>query len=170
MVRSHYRAPFMTHTILVIISAILLLPGIVGIFLLLPGLPYMFVIALIFGFIDKFQHLTTLEIIILTFIAVVSLVIDHLAGLFGARWGGATKTALILGIFGFIIGIIVFPPFGGMIGLFVGVLVGDILKLKEIKHALKSASGSLLGALAGIIINLILGFLFLGLFIWFAIK
>jgi len=161
----------MSYIILVIVFAIFLFAGIASVFLLVfPSLPLMFIIALIFGFIDKFQHLTTLNIIILAALAVASIVIDYLSGLIGAKIGGASREAIILGIVGLIIGLIIFPPFGSAIGLFLGILASEILHFKDIKKALKSATGGLLGSLAGTAIQLILSILFLVLFITFALK
>lgn len=159
------------HLIYTIVFSILLLAGVASVFLLVfPSLPFMFLIALIFGFIDKFQHLTALNIIILAVIAVVSIVIDYLSGIIGAKIGGASREAIILGIVGLIIGLIIFPPFGSAIGLFLGILASEIIHIKDIKKALKSATGGLLGSLAGTAIQLILSILFLVLFIIFALK
>ncbi|PJE67645.1 hypothetical protein COU95_01245 [Candidatus Shapirobacteria bacterium CG10_big_fil_rev_8_21_14_0_10_40_9] len=161
----------MSYLILVIVFAIFLFAGIASVFLLVfPSLPLMFIIALIFGFIDKFQHLTTLNIIILASLAVASIVIDYLSGLIGAKIGGASREAIILGIVGLIIGLIIFPPFGSAIGLFFGILASEIIHIKNLKKALKSATGGLLGSLAGTALQLILAILFEVLFIIFALK
>jgi len=161
----------MSYLILVIVFAIFLFAGIASVFLLVfPSLPLMFIIALIFGFIDKFQHLTTLNIIILASLAVASIVIDYLSGLIGAKIGSASREAIILGIVGLIIGLIIFPPFGSAIGLFFGILASEIIHIKNLKKALKSATGGLLGSLAGTALQLILAILFEVLFIIFALK
>ena len=161
----------MPDWLILTIFIILLLSGIVGVILpMLPGIPYMFVIALIFAVIDKFQHLTGLNLLILVLIAGLSLVVDYFSGILGARFGGASKRAILFGLISLIIGLIAFPPWGGIIGLFLGVLVAEISLGQKHLQAFKAAGGSLLGALTGIIINLILSLAFLVLFIVFAVK
>lgn len=130
----------------------------------------MFLIALTYGFIDHFQHLSKIDLIILGLIAIVGEFLDYFSGIYGAKLGGATRDAIILGIIGLIIGLITFPPFGSVIGLFLGIFIAEIVHFRDFKKALKSAGGGLLGALTGMIIKIILAILFLVLFIVFALK
>jgi uncharacterized protein YqgC (DUF456 family) len=161
----------MPYSVLVIIFSILLLPGIVGVVMpALPSIPYMFVIALIFGFIDKFTHLTVVNIIVLALITLVSLLVDYFSGILGAKYGGAAKQSMVFGMVGFLIGIIMFPPFGGFAGLFLGVLIAELIYFNDHIKAIKAATGGLLGTLFGMIINLLLSISFLGLFILFSFR
>jgi uncharacterized protein len=159
-----------TYTILVAIFALLMLVGVAGIIMpMIPGIPYMFFVALIFGIIDKFTHLTGKNLILLGVIAVVALIVDHASGMLGAKLGGASKKSLLYGFVGLIIGIIVIPPFGGIAGLLVGVFVGEIINNKSHMDAFKAAGGSLLGALSGMLINGILAIVFFVAFLLFVI-
>lgn len=161
----------MSNTVLVLIFSILLLPGLAGIFIpLLPGIPLMFVIALIYGVIDRFQHLQGNEVMILGGIVVLSLIVDYCSGVIGAKYGGASKKAILFGFIGLIVGIILLPPFGGILGLFLGVLIAEMIQHRDQRRAVKAATGSLLGSLLGIVANLVLGLLFLILFIVFALR
>ena len=130
----------------------------------------MFVIALAYGFVDHFQKFTTAELIILAILAVLSVVVDYASGVLGAKYGGVSGKSAMAGFAGLILGLILFPPFGGIIGLFVGILVSELLLHKNQKKAFKAASGSLLGTLSGIIINLLVSLLFIVLFTVFALK
>jgi hypothetical protein len=160
----------MVNTIIVVVAAILLLPGIVGVFLpILPSLPYMGAIVLIYLIFDRFQHLTAVESISLLLIVIISLAVDYFSGILGAKYGGASKRSTYIGFLGMIIGLIFLPPFGGFAGLFIGILVGEFLDYKKHMQALKAATSGLIGSLAGIVINVILAFLFIGLFIIFAL-
>jgi len=161
----------MTHTILIIIFSVLLLAGSISVlFFIFPSLPVMFLIAFAYGFIDHFQHITGLDLVILGGIAILAEGIDFVSGIWGAKLGGASRDAIIIGIVGLIIGLITFPPFGSVIGLFLGILLAEILHFKDIVKALKAAGGGLLGSLLGMIIKVILAILFLVLFIIFALK
>ena len=157
----------MPYWLLVTIFTILLLPGFAGVFLPLPSLPYMFGITLIFGFVDQWQHLSFVDLIILGVIMLISFTAEYLTGLIGAKYGGAAKISIVFGLVGMLIGLIVFPPFGGIAGLFLGILVSEFLHFKDHIKALKAASGGLIGTLAGMLISLILAILYVVLFIVF---
>lgn len=160
----------MPYYSLVLIFSALMLPGIIAEAITLPGLPYMFLVAIIFGFVDQFKHIGTFEIIILSITALLSVIVNYTFGFYGAKLFGATKKALIFGAIGFIIGFILFPPLGGFAGLFLGVFIVEIINLPNFIKAFKKASGSLLGSLAGVLVNMILSAAFIILFVLFAAK
>lgn len=148
----------------------LLLPGFAGVFLPLPGLFYMFVISLIYAFVDRFQHLSWLELLILGIIALIAMLNDYLSGMLGAKYGGAAQKSMLFGIIGMILGLILFPPFGGLVGVFLGILLVEIINHGNREKALRAATGGLLGSIAGMAVTLILAIIFLFLFIIFAVK
>jgi len=160
----------MNDLVWLLIAAGLMLPGLIGVLIpVLPGIPLMFLVALLFGFINRFTALTPGELGILFIIALASIVVDYLAGVLGAKYSGASAKALGAGVLGMIIGLIVLPPLGSFIGLFIGVLLVELRHRTE-REALKAATGSLIGTLAGMAINLILALLFIGLFLTFGWK
>ena len=159
----------MPYWLLVTIFIILLLPGFAGVFLPLPSLPYMFGITLIFGFIDQWQHLSYINLIILGVLMLISFAAEYLTGLIGAKYGGAAKISIAFGLIGMLIGIIVFPPFGGIAGLFLGILVSEFINFKDHIKALKAASSGLIGTLVGMLISLILAISYVALFLVFVI-
>ena len=156
-------------TILIIVASLLMIPGIVAIAFMLPGVPYLFIVALIFGFIDHFTRLTLRDTLILGSLAIVSIVVDQLAGLIAAHYGGARGKTFLYGIAGAIIGTIVFPLFGGFIGLFIGIIIGELIRKQHHYHAIKAATAGVIGSVTGITINIILGVIFLILFLVFTI-
>lgn len=161
----------MPYYVLVIIFSILLLPGIIGAVIpIIPSLPWMFIVALVFGIIDKFEHLRWFELLILGLLALISIILDNISGLIGAKGTGASKWGIIGGFIGGLIGLFFFPPFGAIIGMILGVVILEIVYHKNNKKAVRSASGVILGNLANIIINLVLCFIFIGLFVLFALK
>lgn len=161
----------MSHELLVAVFAVIMLVGVAGVLVpLLPGIPFMFLAALVFGFVDRFAHMLWWELVLLLVIVLLSLVVDYSSGMIGARYGGASRRAALAGLVGFIVGLLSFPPFGGFIGLFAGVLAYELITHGEGLRALKAASGSLLGSISGIIANLFLAILFLVLFVVFALR
>ncbi|MBI5134197.1 MAG: DUF456 domain-containing protein [Candidatus Taylorbacteria bacterium] len=152
-----------------IAALVLLLPGIAMAFVpLLPALPYMFAVALTYGLIDGFSALSGKEIAILLCIALVSMAIDQISGVLGAKLGGAHARSLLWGIAGGVFGTLVVPALGSFAGLFVGVLAGEIYYKKTGRTAFKAAGGALLGAVAGVAVNVVLAVAFAFCFFFFA--
>jgi uncharacterized protein YqgC (DUF456 family) len=131
----------------------------------MPGLVYMLVVAILFGAVDKLEHLTLIEFIPLLMIVLASTLVDYLSGILGARWSGASKTAVVYGFIASIIGILLLPPFGGVVGLFFGVLVAELSRKRDQNEAIKAATGSVLGTLAGMGVNFLLAIAFILAFV-----
>ncbi len=163
----------MTYIFALIATLILLLPGI---FLaLIPGIPgilYMLVIAAAFGLFDHFVHITPLGMGVLALIAAVNLLGEFLAGIVGAKWGGAHWSSILWGIVGLVAGSALIPiPFmGSIIGMFIGVLVSELYRTRDIERAQKAATGSFLGWLAGTGFKLATSIIFFVLFVIFALA
>ena len=160
----------MSQTIIFIGFILLLLPGFAGIFLPIPGLLYMFIISLIYGFIDKFERLQPWELGVLAGIALISILNDYLTGMLGAKYGGAAQKSMLYGIIGMIIGTLILPPFGGLVGVFLGILVAEILNHGNKERAVKAATGGLLGSIVGMVATLILAIIFVFLFVFFVLN
>lgn len=159
----------MTESILITGFAILMIPALAMVFIpFAPALPYLVLVALFFGALGSFKVLTFGELVILGLLWLTSIIVDSVSGLLGARYGGASRRAILWGLIGAILGV-VFLPLGPLVGLFLGVLAGEIYGRKNSKEALKSATGSLIGAFAGMLINLAVALTFVTLFILFSV-
>lgn len=160
----------MSHLVLTIIFVILLFPGIFLVLIpLLPVMSYMFAVALIYGLIDSFEHLKLWEFAFLGLLFYLSIMVDYSAGILGAKYAGASRKSMWWGLGGLIVGSILFPPFGGIPGLFLSVFACETYLLKTSKQALKSALGSVAGAVTGVALNLLLAISFFVFFIIFSI-
>ncbi|MFZ2682301.1 MAG: DUF456 domain-containing protein [Patescibacteria group bacterium] len=140
-----------------IIFTILLCLGLLLTFIpTLPGVPMMFGTLFIYGLIDKFQTLEAWHLAVFGGLALLSILIDYSSGLIGAKLGGANKKSLLFGIIGLFVGLIVFPPFGAFIGLFLGVFVAELVQFKDKHKALKAASYSLAATVTGAAANILI--------------
>ncbi len=158
------------HTFLTTIAILFMIPGIGLVFLpMVPAIPYMFLIAVCFTLLDGFTHLTGLNLWVLAAIVVISILIDQLSGIVGAKYGGASRKAMAFGLVGLIIGTIAFPPFGGFMGLFAAVLLAELIFNRTRHDAIRAATGALVGSAVGTFTNIIPAVFFFILFIWFAI-
>lgn len=147
--------------ILNILFSVLLLLGI-GLTLIpsLPGVPLMFLLTVAFAALGRFETLSGSDLIIFAVIAIITVVIDYSSGIIGAKFGGASKKALIAGMVGLLIGLVVFPPLGAFIGLFVGIFLAEVVQFRDHLRAIKAASYSLAAVLTGALVNMILAVVF----------
>ncbi|MDE1874982.1 MAG: DUF456 domain-containing protein [Patescibacteria group bacterium] len=156
----------MSHPLAFTIALIFLIPGVLLAFVpFLPALGYMFIVALIFAAATGFTALSVKGLALLLAIVVVSIVMDHIAGIVGARYGGARVESLLWGFVGTVIGTIVEPAFGSFAGLFLGVLLSELYYRSRHRVAIRAASGALVGRTLALGINLALAVIFFVSFI-----
>jgi uncharacterized protein len=126
----------------------------------------------VFGYavVTKFTTLSAGNILVLFFIMTVSLLVDLLSGIIGAKYGGAGRKSLVYGFVGMLLGTFIMPPFGSLLGLFCGVVLSEILAFKDHHKAIRAATGAVLGVVFGIMVNFALAFIFIGTFASFLYK
>jgi uncharacterized protein len=153
--------------LLEIIIAILLALGIILTALpTVPGMGYMLVVTIIYGFVDTFEHFDPWWLALFFGLTLLGIVTDHASGLMGAKFGGASKNTILLGLIGMLIGLVLFPPLGLFLGLFLGVFIGGMLQFNDHRKALKAASYSFMGTVTGMILNVLIA---IGFFVSFLI-
>lgn len=114
---------------------------------LVPGLPgaVMIVVAVAAHEYLRPDTYTWIAHVSLILLAIFSWLLDFLAGIWGAKLGGATKA----GLWGAMIGGVVGIPFGflGLIlGPFLGAILGDLYgRRRDLVQLLRSGSGAALG-------------------------
>lgn len=150
-----------------IIIAILLALGIVLTALpTIPGILYMFIVVLIYGFIDQFQTMSPWQLLIFAGIVILAIATDYLGGMIGAKVGGASKLSMALGLLGLFIGLILLPPLGLFIGLFLGIFIGEMIATDDHQKALKAATYAFSAAVVGMGFNILLA---IGFFITYLV-
>lgn len=135
--------------LLVVLGVLLLLAGFAGCILpLLPGPPLAYV-ALFCVTIDRgWGAYSTLELVLLGAFTAAVTVVDTLLPVMGAKKYGASRAGIWLSVVGLLLGTFLFPPFGFLLGAFLGALVGELLAGKG-SGAVRPAWGVFLGTLAG---------------------
>ncbi|MCD8563543.1 MAG: DUF456 domain-containing protein [Candidatus Pacebacteria bacterium] len=113
-----------------ILFAMLMLPGLFMMLTpLLPGIPYMFLMATLYGVLDGFQSFSPWMIAVFGGFVILAGLVDYFAGVLGARYGGARSYSLKLGFIGMILGTVIVPPFGSFVGLFLGIVAGEVFRI-----------------------------------------
>ncbi len=98
-------------------------------------------------------------------IAFVIWLIDYIIPAMGTKRFGGSRYGVIGTMVGLVLGILFFPPFGLIIGPFLGAFVGEMIKdSKDSKKALKAAFGSFIGFITSTFLKFIAAVVFAGLF------
>jgi len=99
-------------------------------------------------------------------IAIIVYVLDYIIPALGTKKYGGSKYGIYGTTIGLILGLIFFPPFGIIIGPFVGALVGELMyDSNDSRRALRAAVGSFIGFLFSTGLKFIVGLIYLGLFL-----
>lgn len=155
---------------IVTLFSLLMAPGVILVFFpVFPASLYLLVMSVIFGFVDCFQHLTVGNLLVLVGIFILGIIIDMFSGVLTAKYFGASGRSALIGLAGFTVGMLVFPPIGGVIGLFLAVLASEIVSGKSHQRSIMIAGGSVLGFFAGAILSFIVALAFFISFVLMAI-
>ena len=131
----------------------------------LPGVPLVFGGMLLAAWIDDFQRIGFVTIAFLGILTLLSMVIDFLAGIAGAKRFGASRAALVGAAIGTVAGL-----FFGLVGLafgpFIGALIGELKARKDMMSAGRVAFGTWLGMLVAVVVKISLVFAMLGIFVF----
>lgn len=149
----------METSLIQLLSIILLIVGILGTVLpVLPGLLLSLCGLLIYKF-GTDASLSMAYIWIFVFLTAMSIVLNYVIPAKTTRKYGGTRWGSIGSIIGTIAGMFLIPvPFGFLIGMFLGVFVGELLHdTNDKKKAWNSTKGALIGFLYGTGFNLIVG-------------
>lgn len=152
--------------LLVFFGALFMIAGIAGCVLpVIPGPPLSYIGLLMLHFTTRYQFSTTF-LVIWGIVTIVVYVIDYLIPMWGTKRFGGSKRGVWGSLIGLVIGLFFFPPFGIIIGPFLGAVIGELTAGKDHGSALKSGFGSFMGFLLGTLLKLIAS----GLMTWHFIK
>ncbi|MGL6071083.1 DUF456 domain-containing protein [Craterilacuibacter sp.] len=135
-------------------ATLLILAGAAGVVLpALPGLPLMFGGMLLAAWLGDFQHIGWLPLTLLGILTAAGMLADFIAGILGAKAGGASHQALWGAFWGSIFGL-----FLGIAGLIIGPLlgaaIGEYIARRDAFQAGKAGLATFIGLLLGTVAKL----------------
>jgi uncharacterized protein len=152
--------------VLIGLGVLFMISGILGCVLpIIPGPPLSYIGLLLLHFTKAYQF-STRFLIIWGIITAVVYALDYIIPAMGTKRFGGSKRGIWGSIIGLVIGLFFFPPFGIIIGPFLGAVIGELTAGKDSGVAIKSGFGSFIGFLIGTILKLITS----GLMTWHFFK
>ena len=147
-----------------LLAMLLVLVGVAGSVLpALPGVPLVFAGLLLAAWVDGFEKVGWLPLVLLGLMTVLSFVIDFAASVLGAKRVGATPLSIAGAAIGAVAGIFLGLP-GLVIGPFAGAVIGELVSHGKIEQATRAGLATWMGLLFGTLAKLALVFSMLGLF------
>lgn len=147
-----------------VLAVILVLVGIAGTILpALPGAPLVGIGLVLAAWADRFEKVGWFPLVIIGVLTVLTLVVDFLATMMGAKRVGASGLALFGAALGTVAGLFFGLP-GVILGPFVGAVLGEYLARRNHEQAVKVGVGTWIGLLLGTAGKLALIFMMIGVF------
>lgn len=142
--------------IILIFAALLILAGLAGTILpALPGAPLIVAGALVVKLAEP-RIFSWWIILLLVFMAALTLVIELLTSMAGAKWFGATRAGIIGAVIGGIIGLFFSLP-GLILGPIAGACIGEwLVARRKLAPSLKAGVGTGVGLVTGLVLRVVL--------------
>jgi uncharacterized protein YqgC (DUF456 family) len=136
---------------LIILGVLCALIGFVGcIFPVIPGPPLSFLALILLSLAKNWEPFSSTFLLIMGGLAVLVTILDYVVPLVGAKKYGASKWGIWISMIGMLIGVLFFPPWGMLLGAFVGALAGELLAGKKGRKSLQAAWGVFVGNVVSI--------------------
>jgi len=153
------------HLLWYLLAGALILLGLAGTVLpALPGLPLVFAGMLLAAWADGFREIGVWTVLLLALLTLVSIVVDVVSTALGAKRVGAGKAAMFGAALGTLVGAFFAIP-GLIIGPFLGAMVAELLRGRELAHASRVGFGTWVGLAVGTALKIALAFAMLGIFL-----
>jgi len=119
----------------------------------------MWLAALGYGLATGFSTPGIVIFIILSLLMLASTILDNVMMGVGARKGGASWSTIAVALLAGVVGTVIFPPFGGLIGAPLAVFLLEYIRLKDSKKAWDALLGLATGWGLSFVVRFGIGFL-----------
>ncbi len=136
----------MDRTLVIILAALVMLLGLAGIVLpVLPGLVLIWGAALGYGLLAGWGSSGPWLFALITLLGLAGMASELWVTGAGAKIGGASTWAIVAGVVLALIGLVFFSPIGAILGLAIGVIGVEYLRLRNWRRAVKATGATLAG-------------------------
>ena len=133
----------------------------------LPGLPIIWAALLGYGLYDGWVDYGWKTMLVTGLVVALSVAVDQLASVVGAKKFGASRAGMIGSFVGAIAGAIFFSIPGLILGTFFGAMACEMaFSKRNVKESLASGTGALLGFLAGSLCKFMMGAAIIAYFLY----
>ncbi len=161
----------LSEIIYFIIALGVMLFGLIGCILpVIPGIPIIWAAALAYGLLTGFERIGSDYLIIFGILSAISLLLDWLVGIYGAKRLGASRWGLVGAFIGTIAGAVIATLPGLIAGPFIGAVLFELWAGKRSGAALKAGFGTFLGFLAGVVMKIGLGTTMMAVFAYLVVR
>ena len=141
--------------VLILLGIICTVIGVIGcIFPVIPGPPLSYAALILLQFAKEEPVFSKSFLVRFAILTIVVSLGDYFLPLLGAKKYGTSKYGIWGAILGMMAGIIFFPPFGMILGIFIGAIVGELIAGKENSMALKAGLATFIGSMMAVFIKL----------------
>jgi len=131
-----------------------MIAGLILIVVNLPGIWLVFLGILISSFANGFDEVSVSWNITFFFLALLTLLIDNLTLMIGAKKYGATKWGILGAIVGSVLGFILASFPGALLGPFFGAMVFEIVFAgKELRESIEAGFGAFIGIVVAVMLK-----------------
>jgi len=153
------------------IALIIMIVGLFGLIIpIFPGITVIWLVALGYGLVTKFTTLGWVMFGLISILAIAGMTIDNILMNAKAHKAGAAWSSLALGMVGGVVGTVLLPPFGGLLGAPLVVLLMEYLRQRDLNKALVTVRGLLIGWGASFVVRFFIGLAMIGLWLIWALN
>ncbi|ABR49761.1 protein of unknown function DUF456 [Alkaliphilus metalliredigens QYMF] len=155
------------ENIYLILSTILILLGVAGIFMpALPGPILVLAGVFLYSYGTEFTVITLHWLVIFGILTLFSIIFDYVASFFTTKKFGASQLGVMGMIIGGIIGFFLLSIIGLIIGQVIGTFTGEVLSGKSLKSSLRIGGAAFFGYVLSIVVNVTIIGIMIGLFVF----
>jgi uncharacterized protein YqgC (DUF456 family) len=155
------------QTIVLVLALLVMFVGLIGTVVpVIPGTVLIFLAALVYALLEGFLTIGWPTLLVLALLTVVATTADIWVSSIGAKLGGASGWSVLVGLLGGLVGFVLFTLPGAIIGAVLGVLLVELIRLGDLRRALKAGSGWAIGWALATVLQLGIALVMVAIFVW----
>lgn len=155
------------NVVLVIVTILVMLFGVLASILpVIPGPPIIWGAMLGYAALTDFQDINQTHLIVFGLVTAFVMLMDYVAGVYGAKKLGASRWGMVGAFVGMIVGLVIGTLPGFIIGPLIGAVAFELMIGRKMGEAMKAGFGTFLGFLGGTVMKIVVSVVMIGVFLW----